>query len=91
MKGVDLKQIIHRHYFGTEIKVASEMKVDEKGQVAYHGKRASEFRIDQITVSERDKEVDTTRKVAVMLEYHIFSCHQHISSPTSGTNIFMMK
>ena len=57
------------------MKVVTEMKVDEKGQVAYHGKRASEFRIDQISVSERDKEVDTTRKVTVMLEYHIFSCH----------------
>ena len=57
------------------MKVVTEMKVDEKGQVAYHGKRASEFRIDQISVSKRDKEVDMTRKVTVMLEYHIFSCH----------------
>ena len=84
MKGVDLKQIIHKHYFGTDL---TEMKVDDKGQVAYHGKRASDF--ENISDSERDKEVDTSRKVTVMLEYvyHIFSCYQHISSPTSGTNI----
>ena len=67
MKGVDLRQIIQKHYFGTDL---TEMQVDEKGQVAYHGKRASEF--DHISDSERDKEVDTTRKVTVMLEYHIF-------------------
>ena len=80
---MDLRQIIHKYYFGTDL---TEMKVDDKGQVAYHGKRAAEFH--NISDSERDKEVDmTTRKVTVMLEYHIFSCHRHISSPTSGTNI----
>ena len=50
---MDLRKIIHKYYFGTDL---TEMKVDDKGQVAYHGKRPEEF--DQISDSEKDKEVD---------------------------------
>ena len=53
MKGVDLRQIIHKHYFGTDI---TEMKVDDKGQVAYQGKRV--LFLTNFSDSERDKEVD---------------------------------
>lgn len=56
MKGVDLRQIIHKHYFGTDI---TEMKVDDKGQVAYQGKRGLEF-LKNSSDSERDKEVNLT-------------------------------
>ena len=54
MKGVDLRQIIHKHHFGTDM---SEMKVDDKGKVAYQGKRGSEF-LTNSSDSLRDKEVD---------------------------------
>ena len=54
MKGVDLRQIINKHYFGTDI---TEMKVDDKGQVAYQGKRGLEF-LTNSSDSERDKEVN---------------------------------
>lgn len=54
MKGVDLRQIIHKHHFGTDM---TEMKVDDKGKVAYQGKRGSEF-LTNSSDSLRDKEVD---------------------------------